>query len=99
MPIEEISLIDISLNLHINNGSEIGLKVRDDFRSESLYSCIFDPLVNVVGSLNALSPTICFPIGFSVEALAHVFDLDVLDERRKSGLCELLLDEGLAFLS
>lgn len=99
MPIKEISLIDISLNIHIDNGSKVALKVRDDLRGESLYSSVLDPLMNVVCSLNALSPTMGFPIGFSVESLAHVFNLDVLDERRKSGFCELFLNEGLAFLS
>ena len=84
MPIEEIGLIDISLNLYIDNGCKIALNVGDDFRCESLHSCVLDPLMNVVGCLHALSPTMRLPINLSVKTLAHVFNLDVLNERRKS---------------
>lgn len=57
LSIKEISFINISLNLNINDGSQIALKVIYYFRSESLYSGIFNPLVNVIGGLKALCPT------------------------------------------
>lgn len=99
MPIEEVSLIDISLYLNIDDGSQILLKVGDDLRGQALYSCVFYPVIDVIGRLNSQCPTSALPILRSIKALAHVLDLDVINERWEGRLGELLLDEGLALLS
>jgi hypothetical protein len=53
----------------------------------------------VVRGLDALGPSDLLPLLGTVEALTHILDFDVVDQRRQRRLSELLLNEGLAFLS
>jgi len=96
MPVKEISVGEVSLNFHENDGSEVLSLVEDDFRLESLDPCVDDPVVYVVSGLHQLFPSLSLPILGSVEPLAHVLDADVLLQRGEGGFCELLLNEGLA---
>ena len=99
MPVEEVGLIEVALDLDVDDWGQILFKVGDDFGGQALDSCVFDPVVDVVGGLDSLGPAGGLPVLRGQEALAHVFDLDVIDERGEGRLGELLLHEGLALLS
>jgi hypothetical protein len=96
--VEEVGFINVALDLHEDDGRDVLLLVGDDLRGEASDSCALDPGIDVVGSLDSLAPSEVLPLLLGVEALAHVVDLDVVDERRQCRLRKLSLHKALALL-
>lgn len=76
--VEEIGLINLSLNLNEDERSEIVFSISNDLRLSTFDSRMFDPVLDVLCSSLEVVPANSFPLLCAMERFADVFNFDEL---------------------
>lgn len=76
--VEEIGLINLSLNLNEDERGEIVFSVSNDLRLGTLDSRMFDPVLDVLRSFLEVVPANSFPLLCAMETFADVLNFDEL---------------------
>jgi len=99
MAVEQVSFIHLPINFDENQRSQVARTVRDDFSLDAFDSGTFNPALNMLCCFLEVIPSMSIPLLGSMKAFADILDFDKVNETRKGGFHELLLDKLSAFFT